>query len=75
MAQINAQQATGFETIRRALVVGRELSIDNNELTPSFKLIPRRIEERYADCIEAMEQGRYEQLPDDVYVLELEVRK
>jgi long-subunit acyl-CoA synthetase (AMP-forming) len=75
MAQINAQQATGFEMIRRALVVDRELSIDDNELTPSFKLIPRRIEEHYADCIEAMEQGRFERLPDDVYVLDLEMHK
>jgi len=75
MAQINAQQATGFETIRRAVVVGRELSIEDNELTPSFKLIPRRIEERYADCIAAMQQEDYQQLPADVYVLDLEVRK
>lgn len=72
VAEINAQQATGFEVIRRALVVGRELSIDNNELTPSFKLIPHRIEERYADCIRAMEEGRYEALPDNVFVLSLE---
>ncbi len=75
MLEINARQAAGFESIRRALVVGRELSIDDNELTPSFKLIPRRIEERYADCIEAMEQGCYERLPADVFVLDLEVRK
>lgn len=75
MAEINTCQAAGFESIRRALVVGRELSIDANELTPSFKLIPRRIEERYADCIQALEQGRYDQLPADVFVLNLEVRK
>ncbi len=75
MAEINARQATGFESIRRALVVDRELSIEDNELTPSFKLIPRCIEQRYADCIEAMEQGRYERLPADVFVLDLEVRK
>ncbi|MBI2398980.1 MAG: AMP-binding protein [Xanthomonadales bacterium] len=75
MAEINARPAAGFETIRRALVVGRELSIEDNELTPSFKLIPKRIEERYADCIEAMEQGRYDQLPPDVFVLNLEASK
>lgn len=75
MAEINARPAAGFETIRRALVVGRELSIEDNELTPSFKLIPKKIEERYADCIEAMEQGRYDTLPPDVFVLNLEVRK
>ncbi len=75
MAEINTRQAAGFEAIRRAVVVGRELSIEDNELTPSFKLIPRRIEERYADCIEAMELGRYDQLPDDVFVLTLEETK
>lgn len=75
LAEINARPAAGFEVIRRALVVGRELSIEANELTPSFKLIPKRIEERYADCIAAMETGRYDTLPSDVYVLELETRK
>ena len=72
MTEINTRQAAGFEAIRRAVVVGRELSIEDDELTPSFKLIPRRIEERYADCIQAMELGRYDQLPDDVFVLTLE---
>jgi long-subunit acyl-CoA synthetase (AMP-forming) len=75
VAEINSQQTTGFEVIRRALVVGNELSIDNNELTPSFKLIPRRIEERYSACIEAMEEGRYDALPDNVFVLSLEGNK
>ncbi|MBS0574968.1 MAG: AMP-binding protein [Proteobacteria bacterium] len=75
LADINVQQATGYEAIRRALVVGRELSIEDNELTPSFKLVPRRIEERYADCIRAMEDDRYDRLPEGVYVLELEPRR
>jgi long-subunit acyl-CoA synthetase (AMP-forming) len=68
---INAGQPARFEAVRRALVVGRELSIENNELTPSFKLIPRRIEERYADCIRAMQEERYEDLPADVLPLTL----
>jgi len=72
VADINAQEAAGFRTIRRALVVGRELSIDNDELTPSFKLIPKQIEQRYADCIRAMEEESYDTLPSDVYVLNLE---
>jgi long-subunit acyl-CoA synthetase (AMP-forming) len=75
VTEINTRQAAGFETIRRALVVGRELSIEANELTPSFKLIPKRIEERYADCIAAMEAGRYDALPPDVFVLDLEPHK
>ena len=75
LSDINAWQAAGFEAIHRALVVGRELSIEDNELTPSFKLIPRRIEERYADCIRAMESGCYEALPEDMFVLNLEQRR
>ncbi len=75
VADVNSQQVAGYEVIRRAMVVGRELTIDNNELTPSFKLIPRRIEERYADCIRAMEEGKFENLPDDVFVLALGDRK
>jgi len=72
VAEINDQEAAGFRAIRRALVVGRELTIESNELTPSFKLIPKQIEQRYADCIRAMENERYDQLPSDVYVLNLE---
>jgi len=72
VADINAQEAAGFRSICRALVIGRELSIEDNELTPSFKLIPKQIEQRYADCIRAMEQDDYEGLPDDVFVLNLE---
>lgn len=74
VADINAQEAAGFRTIRRALVIGRELSIEDNELTPSFKLIPKQIEQRYADCIRAMEEDHYEGLPDDVFVLNLEAK-
>jgi len=72
VADINAQEAAGFRAIRRALVIGRELSIENDELTPSFKLIPKQIEQRYADCIRAMEEESYDALPPDVYVLNLE---
>jgi len=72
VAEINHQEAAGFRAIRRALVIGRELSIEDNELTPSFKLVPSQVEQRYADCIRAMEDERYDELPDDVFVLNLE---
>ena len=71
VATINKDQSARFEAVRRALVIGRELTIENNELTPSFKLIPRRIEERYADCIRAMQEDRYDELPADVLPLTL----
>ncbi len=70
--EINTYQLSGFERIGRALVIQRELSLEENELTPSFKLIPRRIEEKYKQYIEAMQQQAYDDLPDDAFILELE---
>ena len=70
--EINTYQLTGFERIGKALVIQRELSLEENELTPSFKLIPRRIEERYKTYIEAMQKQEYDNLPPDAYVIELD---
>ena len=70
--EINTYQLTGFERIGKALVIQRELSLEENELTPSFKLIPRRIEEKYQAYIQVMQQQDYDNLPDDAYVIELE---
>ncbi|MCK5424374.1 MAG: AMP-binding protein [Emcibacter sp.] len=70
--EINTYQLTGFERIGKALVIQRELTLEENELTPSFKLIPRRIEEKYKPYIEAMQTQDYDNLPDDAYVIELD---
>ncbi len=70
--EINTYQLTGFERIGKALVIQRELSLEENELTPSFKLIPRRIEEKYQSYIEAMQSEEYGSLPTDAYVIELD---
>jgi len=70
--EINTYQLTGFERIGKALVIQRELSLEENELTPSFKLIPRRIEEKYQAYIQVMQQQDYDNLPDDAYVIELD---
>ena len=70
--EINTYQLTGFERIGRALVIQRELSLEENELTPSFKLIPRRIEEKYQPYIEAMQRQDYDNLPADAFVIDLE---
>ncbi len=70
--EINTYQLTGFERIGKALVIQRELSLEENELTPSFKLIPRRIEEKYQAYIQAMQQQDYDNLPYDAYVIELD---
>ncbi|NOZ42634.1 MAG: AMP-binding protein, partial [Alphaproteobacteria bacterium] len=70
--EINTYQLSGFERIGRALVIQRELSLEENELTPSFKLIPRRIEEKYKPYIDAMQRGDYDNLPHDAFVIDLE---
>lgn len=63
-----------IERIERALIINRELTIEQGELTPSFKLVPRRIAENYRDYISAMEDGRLNELPKDSYVIELKSR-
>jgi len=70
--EINNYQLTGFERIGKALVIQRELTLEENELTPSFKLIPRRIEEKYKPYIDAMQAEDYDNLPPDAFVIELE---
>ncbi|PCI50928.1 MAG: hypothetical protein COB49_03170, partial [Alphaproteobacteria bacterium] len=70
--EINTYQLTGFEPIGKALVIQRELSLEENELTPSFKLIPRSIEQKYKTYIEAMQNEDYNNLPADAYVIELD---
>ncbi len=70
--EINNYQLTGFERIGKALVIQRELTLEENELTPSFKLIPRRIEEKYKPYIDAMQAEDYDNLPPDAFVIILE---
>jgi len=70
--EINTYQLSGFERIGKALVIQRELSLEENELTPSFKLIPRRIEEKYKPYITAMQEQNYTGLPVDAFVIDLE---
>ncbi len=70
--EINTYQLTGFERIGKALVIQRELSLEENELTPSFKLIPRRIEDKYKKYITAMQEENYDHLPPDAFVIDLE---
>ncbi len=60
-----------IERIDRALVINRELSLDRGELTPSFKVVPRRVSENYHEYIRAVEDGRFEDLPEDAYVVRI----
>jgi len=69
--EIQVKRGVCFEKVDAAVLMDRELSLENDELTPSFKMIPRRIEKHFADCIEAMKTRRYQQLPKGAYVVQL----
>ncbi len=70
IAQAQKKRGVNFERISKALVIARELSLESNELTPSFKLIPRAIEARYRTYIDAVLNGSFSTLPDDAYVID-----
>jgi long-subunit acyl-CoA synthetase (AMP-forming) len=72
--EINDARPAGFEQIERALIINRELTLEANELTPSFKLIPSKIEQHYQEYISKVQQQNYDDLPADAYVVPLNVK-
>lgn len=70
IANVNASNPVRFERIDRALVVQQELSLDKNELTPSFKLVPRTVEKNYAPYILSL-QNVGKQVPENSYLVEV----
>jgi len=72
--EINDARPAGFERIERALVINRELTLEANELTPSFKMIPKRIAEHYQEYISKVRQQKYDELPDDAYLVPLTIK-
>jgi len=71
---IQAEQKAGaaFERVDAAVVVDTELTVEANQLTPSFKLIPRKIAEDFGEHIRALQHKQIDQLPTDVYVIDME---
>ncbi len=69
---LNERRNSSFRNIKEALLIDRELSIENSDLTPSFKLIPGSIEEHFGDYIAAMLERRYDDLPSDAHVIAIE---
>lgn len=68
---MNRNQGFPYERVERALVINRELSLENNELTPSFKLVPQSVHDNFKTYIDCMCSGRPDLLPSDAYVVEL----
>jgi len=72
--EINDARPAGFERIERALIINRDLSLEAGELTPSFKLIPSKIEQHYLEYIKKVQQEKYDELPHDAFVVPLKER-
>lgn len=71
---IRAEQRTGatFERVDVAVVVDTELTVEANQLTPSFKLIPRKIAEDFGEHIEALRLKQLDELPSGAHIIEME---
>jgi long-subunit acyl-CoA synthetase (AMP-forming) len=70
---IKAEQVAGavFERVDGALVVNTELTVEANQLTPSFKLIPRKIEQDFEHHIRAIRSKEMDDLPEGASVIEM----
>ena len=71
---IEAEQKAGasFERVDAAVVVDSELTVEANQLTPSFKLIPRKIEEDFDKTIQALRRKQLDDLPEGAQIIEME---
>jgi long-subunit acyl-CoA synthetase (AMP-forming) len=69
--KVNCQIDVKFQHVEKAIFINRELSLKNNELTPSFKIIPRNIEKNFKKYIDCMIKNRIEDLPDDAHVIKV----
>jgi long-chain acyl-CoA synthetase len=56
LKELNAK-LNRWETIKKFLILTRDLSIEDGELTPSLKVKRKAVESNYADKIEAMYEG------------------
>jgi long-subunit acyl-CoA synthetase (AMP-forming) len=70
---IRDEQKAGaqFERVDAAVVVDSELTVEANQLTPSFKLIPRRIAEDFGKHIHALSSKQKNDLPTGTHVIKM----
>jgi long-chain acyl-CoA synthetase len=73
--EIEQQAGAVFERVDVAAVVDSELTVEANQLTPSFKLIPRKIEEDFGDHIEALRQKQLDDLPEDTHLIDMKQKQ
>ncbi len=68
--EVNQNSDVRYQKINKALIVEKELSLENNELTPSFKVVPRNIEKNYEKYIEYLENSE-KSIPEDAHCIDL----
>jgi long-subunit acyl-CoA synthetase (AMP-forming) len=73
--EIEQQAGAVFERVDVAAVVDTELTVEANQLTPSFKLIPRKIEEDFGDHIQALREKQLDDLPEDTHLIDMKQKQ
>ena len=71
LSEVNQSNPVRFEKVSRALVITKELSLDKNELTPSFKLVPRTVEKNFAPFILSL-QNQGPEVPQDSFLVDVQ---
>lgn len=51
------QRLERWETIKKFTILDQELTVDDDEVTPSLKIRRGAVEEKYSDLIEQMYEG------------------
>ncbi|MBI4403238.1 MAG: AMP-binding protein [Deltaproteobacteria bacterium] len=74
LEKLNEKVAARFERVSIAAVIRHEPTLEKGELTPSFKLVPSRIQENFETYLIAIEKGLREKLPEDAWLVSLEAK-
>lgn len=71
LRKVNREMVVKSERIGTAVIINRELCIERNELTPSFKLVPKKVEERYGNYIQCLVDGNFDVKPEDAFLIDI----
>jgi len=74
LAMANESIGQKFAKVKSAAIILDELSLDNNTLTPSMKVAPKNVVERYKKHLLNM-YGENVPVEEEVYIIELEPNK
>ena len=74
MHQANESIGQKFAKVKSAAIILDELSLDNNTLTPSMKVAPKNVVEKYKAHLRNM-YGDDVPVDEEVYIVELEPNK